>query len=186
MDAAKEEVYLGGAIRLLAQNLIAVKPYDLAKVDKEKKMVPAEYDKINDKLANFRLICLYFLIVQKNRVNNRRTPEEIGATIMQAIKLAYLDNGYSEEQTNALLEQLMDSVANYNNHIKSESGEEVKGAIHQLLCDSFADEVMPVTNAEDEAQKDKRWFAYITAMQTFSTVMTGIDKVFQTYNIVDM
>ncbi|MGI6491408.1 MAG: hypothetical protein GX949_08660 [Peptococcaceae bacterium] len=186
MELAKEEVYLGGAIRLLAQNLIAVKPFNLAEADKEKILVPAEYDKINDKLANFRLICLYFLIIQKNRINSRRTPEEIGATIMQAIELAYLDNGYSEEQTNVLLEQLMDSVENYNNHIKSEAGEEVKGGIHQLLCDSFADEVMPVTNAEDAVQKDKRWFAYITAMQTFSTVMAGIDKVFQTYNVVDM
>ena len=93
--AAKEKVYLGGAIRLLAQNLIAIKPFDLAKVDKEKKLVQEEYDRINDNLASFRLVCLYFLMVQKNRIDSRKTPEEISTTVMQAIKLAYLDNGYS-------------------------------------------------------------------------------------------
>lgn len=187
MGLFKEKIYLGAFCRLLAQKLIAIKHYDLSAIDKEQKLVAEEYKKLNDNLNHFRLICLAFLLMEKNSIKGKRTGEDIGYISSQAFKLACQDNNYTEEQVEALMKKYLNSFENYINYIQQIPEKELQEkSVYSFLCSKFADDVMPINNHDDDAQRYKHWFAFDVAMQTFKIVINSFNILFKNFKIIDM
>ena len=103
MFFGKEKMHLGSFCRIICSDVIQLQSLSYEKYlqsDNQQILSKDEYEAFNNELPNYRILLLVSGVLQKS--SEGKIPydsEEIGKIFVQALKLAYDDNNYSEEQT---------------------------------------------------------------------------------------
>lgn len=141
----KEEMYLGGFVRMLASVLIQDRNVDLSIVNKDGDISPEEEALVQEELPYFRIVLLMFLLADTGGKFGSKvfSEQEISSTVVQGTILAFDDSGIKEKELEARGERLQQTILNYLSALEKTDAEEIQNkGIFFFLCTTFADRMM--------------------------------------------
>ncbi|HEY5561249.1 MAG TPA: hypothetical protein VIK72_05735 [Clostridiaceae bacterium] len=127
----KEKMYFGTFCREISSDIIQMPTYsyeNYLQEDNQRILTKDEYEAFNNELPNFRLILFFAGVLQKLNEGfiKNITSIKMGKTFGQALKLAYEDNKFSEEEITLKLDFFINDMNNFLEYLETKDEEKIK------------------------------------------------------------
>lgn len=184
----KQEIYLGGFVRLLLKEMISSKSLDIATINEGSLLSEKEVEKANEEILPLRLTLLSLLLNKIGKFGKQDfSSEEIGKTIGVALGLAYQDSGSSKSVASELAGRALDRIGNYYDNLMKVDEKEVEGeGPYFFVVNQYPNLILgKKLDPMNEKNREKRFVLFDAAKQVYRNDEKNLPKLIDQFKFLD-